>query len=99
MADIKKTSFNHASNQYNIMFQRRVFVKGSLRQQLIQSLGEAAVDVFNKIFKRQKITSDVEAKQKRVEAKELKKVELSTFDQVASYFMKTIEIAFGRGEE
>jgi len=99
MSKIKTESFNHASNQYNIMYQRRVFVKGELRKSLIQTLGEGAVDVFNKIFKKQKITSDVEAKQKTVEAKELKKVELSTFDQVASYFMKTIEIAFGTGEE
>ena len=34
-----------------------------------------------------------------VEAKELKRVELSTFKQVAEFFVKTIESAFGAGEE
>ena len=99
MADIKTESFTHASNQYNIMFQRRVFVKGELRKSLIQSVGEGAVDVFDKMFKKKAIGTDVEAKQKSVEAKELKRVELSTFNQLADFFVKTIESAFGSGEE
>ena len=53
MAEIKTESFTHATNQYNIMFQRRVFVKGELRKSLIKSIGEGAVDVFNKLFKKE----------------------------------------------
>ena len=99
MAEIKTESFTHATNQYNIMFQRRVFVKGELRKSLIKSIGEGAVDVFNKLFKKEAVSSDLEAKQKTVEAKEITRVELSTFEQVTKFFVKTIEAAFGTGEE
>jgi len=84
---IKERAVEMENATHSIIYQRSIFIKKDLRFQMLRNLGSSLKESFKKFYpSKEGDTSDV------------KRFEVSTFDDIITFFTKTIEVAFG-GQE